>query len=357
MELRGFWYSGESEERLLAMNNTSLQGICWRDGLATGGTKAALVRRLQDHLKGKYGTTDGDDAVSRFLREFQGRGGSGSGSTSTGSAAAAAAPADEDNRIRPDISLQYNMSELMNDLKKKKHNEKEEAYRVLEMEGGNGNWKPDSPHSGCQARATAPAPVSDAAGRGEQLRAATQRHILGKHTDESWLLSLSLKLEWAIFFAIKSIRERGKKAALIITIDLSKLGEQTIVNCSSQETATAVGITSWSARAWCSSAREVLVEKVPPESIKGDGLLCIDSSSTHGQSLLSIEGKDRETDLSTNEITRYGCFSEWLKAFDAKYPDPKDREWLFTKLYVPMPSNSVSRSDRARKAPTRNDLL
>ena len=75
----------------------------------------------------------------------------------------------------------------------------------------------------------------------------------------------------------------------------------------------------------------------------------------HGQSLLSIEGKDRETDISTNEITRFGCFSEWLKAFDAKYPDPKDREWLFTKLYVPMPSNSVSRSGRARKAPTWND--
>ena len=73
------------------------------------------MRRLQDHLKGKYGTTDGDDAVSRFLREFQGRGGSGSGSTSTGSVAAAPAPADEDNRILPDISLQYNMSELMND--------------------------------------------------------------------------------------------------------------------------------------------------------------------------------------------------------------------------------------------------
>ena len=87
---------------------------------------------------------------------------------------------------------------------------------------------------------------------------------------------------------------------------------------------------------------------MPPESIKCDGLLCIDSSSTHGQSLLSIEGKDRETDISTNEITRFGCFSEWLKAFDAKYPDPKDREWLFTKLYVPMPSNSVSRFQAAR---------
>ena len=204
---------------------------------------------------------------------------------------------------------------------------------------------------------TPPPPAADAAARAGQLCFASQRHILGKHAKESWLLSLSLKLEWAIFFAIKSIRLKLKKKALIIAIDVQELGDdQLIINCSSQESTKAVGIRAWTARVWGSSAREVLVESVPGASIKDERLMCLDPTTTHGQTLLNIEGKDRETDICTGEITKFGCFSEWLKAFEARFPDEIDREWLLNKLIVPMPSSSLSRSGRSQTQSSRSRL-
>ena len=176
---------------------------------------------------------------------------------------------------------------------------------------------------------------------------------MGRHPDESWLVSLSTSPHWPLFFAAKSIRIKGKRRALIVGIDIEKLTGK-VINCTTEESCVRVGIRGCTPRNWEKSAGEVLVARVEAEAIVASEMYCLDPLSPHGQILLDVEGKDRETDPSTGAIQKFGCFSEWMKAFDAQYPEDRDKEFLYEKLSVQMASASqssgVGRNRRAQRS-------
>ena len=219
------------------------------------------------------------------------------------------------------------------------------AYRVLEMQSPHPTWKADSPLTGCTARFPSKRPANATQ---LEIRDAAEKHILGKHAGESWLISLTVKKVWALFHAIKSIVQRNKPKAIIAGVDLSKLTEDLVINCATKLKATEVGIASWVAKAWSASAGEALVPEIQPDAISKDHIYVIDPNTTIGERLLEVEGKDRERDNS-GLITKYGCFCEWKKAFEAAFPLPGDRDWVFRKIRIEV--QSVSSSGRTIRAP------
>ena len=100
-----------------------------------------------------------------------------------------------------------------------------------------------------------------------EIRDAAEKHILGKHAGESWLISLTVRKIWALFYAIKSIVQMNKPKAIIAGVDLSKLTEDLVINCATKVKATEVGIASWVAKSWSASAGEALVPDIQSDAI------------------------------------------------------------------------------------------
>ena len=140
----------------------------------------------------------------------------------------------------------------------------------------------------------------------------------------------------------------NKPKARIAGVDLSKLTEDLVINCATKVKATEVGIASWVAKSWRASAGEALVPDIQPDAISRDHIYVIDPNTTIGERLFEVEGKDRERDNS-GLITKYGCFCEWKKAFEAAFPLPEAGDWVFSKIRIEV--QSVSSSGRTIRAP------
>ena len=152
----------------------------------------------------------------------------------------------------------------------------------------------------------------------------------------SWLISVTLSLTWALFFAVKSMRlpKHNKAAAVIIEIDLRKINGR-IVNVSNIESAKFNRLPNNYPRnlaTWAASAREVLLQDVPKEALTGQYWM-IRRGTAAGDAALAIVGGDHQwPNLKTGKFD-FGCFSRWAKeGFDKVAYTPAKEKALFKGL-------------------------
>ena len=138
-------------------------------------------------------------------------------------------------------------------------------------------------------------------------------HVKGD-TPSVWI-SASLDLNWALFFACKSILIRGNARAKIVEIDLEKI--DTIVDISLPAKALARELPNyWATCAW--SASEILLPHVPADALSGSAWQ-LDEHSRIGGAILSIRGNDHEKKGVV--IKKFGRYELWKEYFDGKYPN------------------------------------
>jgi hypothetical protein len=243
---------------------------------------------------------------------------------------ATAAPVGAEEAAQPDKTLTFDLADV-----RRSHPEAVVAFRVFELESELGGWVADSTE-GCQARASKPHNYIDH----EVVRSAAEAHIAGTHPIDSWLVSLTMDARWAIFVifhSARSIISKGKHSAVINEIKLAEL--PFLVNCSTREMCESLALPGH-VLIQATSAGEVFTTEVPKKALTGRVLLLSQNTSVGRRILGDVVPKDREYAANGIDITDFGTFAEWNKAFEGIFATVDEAEGVLEELRILAPSSS-----------------
>jgi len=150
-------------------------------------------------------------------------------------------------------------------------------------------------------------------------------------------VSLTMDARWAIFHSARSIISKGKHSAVINEIKLAEL--PFLVNCSTREMCESLAL-SGHVLIQATSAGEVFTTEVPKKALTGRVLLLSQNISVGRRILGDVVPKDREYAANGIDITDFGTFAEWNKAFEGIFATVDEAEGVLEELRILAPSSS-----------------